>query len=56
LKLSEIGMSRMLCDKPWMDQERALLAAFDDVTRFEVLSPTQVQLVGSSGVLVSLRK
>lgn len=56
LKLSEIGTSRMLCDEPWMDQERALLAAFDGVTRFEVVSPTQVQLVGMNGVLVSLRK
>lgn len=56
LKLSETGASMMLCDQPLMVQERALLAAFDDVTRFEVLSPTQVQLVGSGGALVSLRK
>ncbi|WP_171902463.1 META domain-containing protein [Sinorhizobium sp. RAC02] len=56
LKLSETGASMMLCDQPLMAQERALLAAFDGVTRFEVLSPTQLQLVGLSGVLVSLRK
>lgn len=56
LKLSETGASMMLCDQPLMAQERALLAAFDGVTRFEVVSPTQVQLFGTDGVLVNLRK
>ncbi|WP_436819433.1 META domain-containing protein [Neorhizobium sp. DT-125] len=56
LKLSETGASMMLCDQPLMDQERALLAAFDGVIRFEVVSPGHVQLVGTNDVLVSLRK
>ena len=56
LKISETGASMMLCDQPLMDQERALLAAFDGVARFEVVSPGQVHLVGTKGVLVSLRK
>lgn len=56
LKLSETGASMMLCDQPLMDQERRLLTAFGAVVRFEMMSPTQLHLLGMDGVLISLRK
>ena len=56
LKLSQVGASMMLCDQPVMEQEHALLAAFEGITHFEIVSPTQIRLMGASGVLVSLRK
>lgn len=37
-------------------QEPALLAAFDGVIPFEVVSLTQMQLVGMNNMLANLRK
>ena len=56
LTLSEAGMAMMLCGQPLMDQERALLAAFGDVNRFEVVSPTELRLLGNGELSIDLRK
>lgn len=49
LRLSDIGMSMMMCEDPIFKQERALLTAFDEVRGFRIDSAGRLLLIGDKG-------
>ncbi len=57
LRISDIGMSMMMCEDPIFKQERALLTAFESVRGFRIGPAGQLLLIGDNGgTLVRARR